>query len=139
MLAGLARDVAGQDDYGDSAARDCRSHRSFQRAGHLGGSRNQLAVMAAFLEQKLGMRLLEIVGTYLGAWNMRGDCENRHTAPMAIEEPVDEMKVAGTAATGADGKLAGDVRFGARGETGDFFVADVDPLDGLLPAHRVGD
>ena len=58
---------------------------------------------------------------------------------MAIVQSIDEMKVAGTATPGADGKLAGDVSVGARGEGGDFFVADVDPFEGFLPAHRVGD
>ena len=44
---------------------------------------------------------------------------------MAIEEAVDEMKVTGTATPSADGKLAGDVRIGARGERRRFLVADV--------------
>jgi hypothetical protein len=45
------------------------------------------------------------------------------------------MKVAGTATAGADGKLAGDVRIGARGERRHFLVADVDPFDGFLSAY----
>src|ERR1700674_5704446 len=85
------------------------------------------------------MGLLEVVGTNLGAWNMRRDRENRHGAAMAIEQPVDEMKVAGTATPGAYRKLAGDVRIRARSESGNFLVADMDPFDGFLPAHRVDD
>ena len=85
------------------------------------------------------MRLLEIIGTYLGAWNVRRDCENRHGASLAIVQSIDEMKVAGTATPGADGEIAGDVSVGARGEGGNFLMADVDPLNDFLPAHRVGD
>ena len=58
---------------------------------------------------------------------------------MAIEEAVDKVKVAGAATPGADCKLAGHVRVRARGKGRHFFVADVDPLDGFLSAHRVGD
>ena len=137
MLAGLERHVAGQHDHSNSAARDCGSHRGLQRTRHLGRSRDQLTVVAASLEQKFGMRLLEIIGTDLGAWNMCRNCENRNGAPMAIEEPVDEMKVTGTATPGADCQLAGDVRIGARGEGRHFLVADVNPLDGLLSAYLV--
>src|SRR6202035_214807 len=83
------------------------------------------------------MRLLEVVGSDLGAWNMCRNCKNRHGAPMAIEEAVDEMKVTGTATPSADSKLAGDVRIGARGERRNFFVADVNPLNGFLSAYLV--
>src|ERR1700721_4752248 len=107
MLAGLERDVAGQNDHGNSAARGGGSHRSLKRARHLRWSRDQLAVVAALLEQKFRMRLLEIVGTDLGAWNMCRDRENRHGTAMAIEQPVDEMKVAGTATPGASAESAG--------------------------------
>ena len=58
-IAGLERDVAAHNDHGDSAARDRGSHRGFQRTRHLRGSRYQLAVVTASLEQKFGMRLLE--------------------------------------------------------------------------------
>src|SRR5258707_10625076 len=85
------------------------------------------------------MRLLEIVGTDLGAWYMRRNRKNRHRASLAVVESVDEMKIAGTAAPGEDCKLAGDVRVRARGKGRHFLVADVDPFNGFLSAHRVGD
>jgi hypothetical protein len=47
------------------------------------------------------------------------------------------MKVTGTATPSADGKLAGDVRIGARGERRHFLVADVNPLNGFLSAYLV--
>jgi hypothetical protein len=57
---------------------------------------------------------------------------------MAIEEAVDEVKVAGAATPGADGELAGDVCVGAGGEGRHFLVADVNPLNGFLSAYLVG-
>jgi hypothetical protein len=68
---------------------------------------------------------------------MSRDCENRHGASMAIEEPVDEMKVAGTATPGADGKLASNVRVSPGGKRRHFLVADVNPFDRLLSAYLV--
>ena len=47
-------------------------------------------------------------------------------------------KIAGAAAPCADGKLAGQMRLGARRECGDFFVAHVNPLDLPLPSDGVG-
>src|SRR5260221_14547606 len=85
------------------------------------------------------MRLLEIVGADLAARNLCRNREDRHTPPVAIEQPVDQVKVTGTATPGADGKLAGDVRVRARGKGRHFLMADVDPLDGFMPAHCVGD
>src|SRR5260370_21990716 len=84
------------------------------------------------------MRLLEIAGTDPAAWNMPRDCKHCHGPSMTIEQPVDEMKVAGTATAGTDGKPAGDVRIGARGKGCDFLMADVDPLDRFLSAYLVG-
>ena len=40
---------------------------------------------------------------------------------------------------GADGELAGDLRFARGGEGRDLLVADVDPVDRLALAQRVGE
>jgi len=50
MFARLERNVAGQNEHGNSAARDCGSHRGLQRARHLGRGRDQLTVVTALLE-----------------------------------------------------------------------------------------
>src|SRR5208282_2564989 len=55
-----------------------------------------------------------------------------------VEQPVDQVQVARAAAAGADGKLAGQMRLGARGEGGDLLVADMQPLDLSLTANGVG-
>jgi hypothetical protein len=137
MFAGLKRNVTGENDHGDSAASDRGSHRGLQRTRHLGRSRDQLTVVTASLEQKFGMRLLEIVGTDLAAWNMSRDCENRDGASMTVEKPVDEVKVAGAATPGADCKLASHVRVSAGGRGRHFLVADMDPFNRLLSAYFV--
>jgi hypothetical protein len=84
------------------------------------------------------MGLMEITGTDFAAWNLRCNHEDRHAAAMTVEEPIDEVKVAGTATPCADGQLASDGRIGAGRERRHFLVADVDPFDGLLPADLVG-
>ena len=94
--------------------------------------------MAAFLEQRLGMGFLEIAAADLGGRDLRGDRQHRHARAMAIEQAVDEVQIAGSAAPRADGELAGQMRLGAGREGGDFFVPDVDPFDLALAADRVG-
>ena len=94
--------------------------------------------MAAFLEQRLRMRLLEIAGADLGRWDLRGDGEHRHARAVTIEQAVDEMQIARPAAAGADGELTRQMRLGAGRERRDLLVPDMDPLDLALPANRVG-
>jgi hypothetical protein len=57
---------------------------------------------------------------------------------MTIEQAIDEVEIAGPAAPGANGERAGEVRFGTRGKRGDLFVANMDPFNPVLPAHRIG-
>jgi len=54
--------------------------------GHLVGARDQFAIMAALLEQRLRMRFLEIPGADLGRGDLRGDGEHRHPRSVTIEE-----------------------------------------------------
>jgi hypothetical protein len=56
---------------------------------------------------------------------------------MAIKEAVDEMKVAGAAASRAHGKIACQVRFGACRKRGDFFMSDMDPLELALAPQGI--
>ena len=85
------------------------------------------------------MRLLEEVRADFHRGNLRGDRHHRHAGALAIEEAVDEVQIARAAAAGADGEVAGDMRVGAGGEGGDFFVAHVQPLHAPAAAHRVGE
>ena len=110
----------------------------FRDTRHLFGDADHLTIVAALFEEILGMGFLKVVGADFGAGYVRGDGKDGNTAAMAVEEAVDEMQVAGTAACGADGERAGKMRVGAGGECGDFFVAHVDPLQGAVSAQRVG-
>src|SRR5262245_20970310 len=141
--ASQAGGVASSDASATSQERRPRRHRSGRSRckdlRQLLGARHQLDVVAAFREQALGMGGLEVVDADLPARNMRGDRQHRHTAAMTIVKPVDEVQVARTAATGADRKLAGEMRLGAGGEGRGFLVAHMNPVDAFDAAQRVGE
>ena len=84
------------------------------------------------------MGFLEIACADLGRRDLRSDGEHGHPRAVAVEQAVDEMEVAGTAAAGADGELARQMRLGARREGRDLLVSDMDPFDLALAAKRVG-
>ena len=70
-------DVAGNDDNGYALLADRRTDGDFQEARHLSGAGDELAEMAALLEQRLGMGLLEIAGADLAGGDVRGDRKHR--------------------------------------------------------------
>ena len=66
--------------------------------------------MAALLEQRLGMSLLEIAAADLCAWDLSGNGQHRNTAAMTVEQPVDQVQVPGPTTPGADRELAREMR-----------------------------
>src|SRR5277367_5716937 len=58
---------------------------------------------------------------------------------MAVEQPVDEVQIAGPAAASTNGEFTGQVRFGTSRKGSDLLMADVNPLDLALSSHRVGE
>ena len=90
--------------------------------------------MAALPEQGLRMRLLEIPAPDLGRRDLGRNRGHRHAAAMRVEQPVDEMQIAGAAGAGADRKAAGHLGFARGRERRDLFVAHVNPVDGLFPS-----
>src|ERR1700722_12046720 len=56
---------------------------------------------------------------------------------MAIEKSIDQMQIARSATSRANGQAAGQMRLGACREGGNFFVPDMDPFDLALPAERI--
>jgi len=86
--------------------------------------------MAALPEQGLRMRLLEIPAPDLGRRDLGRNRGHRHAAAMRVEQPVDEMQIAGAAGAGADRQLAGHLRFAGSGEGGHFLVPHMHPRDG---------
>jgi hypothetical protein len=67
-----------------------------------------------------------------------GNREDWHTIPVAIEEAVDEMKIARSAATGAHGDLSGEMGFRTGSKRGYFFMPHVHPLNLLTLSDDVG-
>src|SRR5271169_4477344 len=84
------------------------------------------------------MGFLKISRADLGRRNLCSNGEHRQPRFVAIEKAVDQMQIPRPTAPGADSELTRQVRFGARRESGDFFVPDVHPLDLALAAKRVG-
>src|ERR1700761_7790319 len=84
------------------------------------------------------MGCLKIVDPDLAARDVRGDRQDRHAAALAIEQPIDQMQIAGTAAAGAHGKVAGEMSFGPRRESGSLLMAHVDPIDRFSSPQRIG-
>lgn len=105
--------VAWDDDDGDAGEIDCGEH----------GNLDHLAVIAALFEKILRMRLLEAVAVDFDTEDVRGNGEYGNPAAIAVEEAVDEVQVARTAARGAGGEGAGKVCVGPRGEGSNLLVA----------------
>jgi hypothetical protein len=72
--------------------------------------------MAALREEMFGMGLLKISAADFMTWNLGGDSKNRNPAAVTVIEAVDQVHIPRAAAPGADGELAGEMRFGARGK-----------------------
>jgi hypothetical protein len=70
--------------------------------------------------------------------NLSRYCQHRSAAAVRIEQTIDEVKVARPARAGADRKFARDLRLAGSGESGHFLVSNVDPLDRLSFAQRLG-
>ena len=67
----LQRDVAGHDNDRNPAPANSFADCDFERARHLVSAGNEFAVMAAFLEEALGVCCLEVSGADLGRGNVR--------------------------------------------------------------------
>jgi hypothetical protein len=94
--------------------------------------------MAAFAEQVLRMGFLKIPGPDLGRRDLRRNAKHRHARPVAVEQAINEVQIAGPAAAGTHGKFAGQMCLGARRKGGDFLDPDMHPFDLPLPPNGVG-
>src|SRR5271168_907229 len=94
--------------------------------------------MAAFFEENLRVSLLKILRSDLGARYVGGDGEHRNTVAMTIEEPVDEVQIAGSATACADRELAGHLGIRPGGKRRDLLVAHVHPFHFALFPQRIG-
>ncbi len=138
MGRGLQGDIARQDHHRHTAPAKRFADGDLEHARHLLGFGDKFAIMAALLEEHFRVRFLEIAGADLGRRDLRGNREHGHARAMAIEETVDQMEIARPATARADGEFVRQMCFGARCESGNLFVPNMDPLDFSLPAERVG-
>ena len=75
------------------------------------------------------MCCLEIVDPDFAAGDVGRDCQNRHTVALAVEQAVDQMKVAWTTATGAHSKASGKMSFSPGRKSRGLFMAHMNPID----------
>ena len=130
----LQRHVAGQHHHRNAAVDHRLAHRHRQHLRDLLRGGDQLAVVAAFAEQLLGMGLLEIAAANLAGWNVGGNRQHRDMVAVTVKQTVDQMQVTRSAGTSADRQFAGQLRLRAGGESGNLFVPGGHPVDG---AHAV--
>ncbi len=135
-LQRLERDIPRHHHDRDTALGDGDAHGTIQDLRQLLRPRDQFDIVAALLEQDLGVRRLEVVDADLRAGDVRGDRQHGDAVALAIEQPVDQVQVARAATAGADGESAGDVRLGAGSEGRALLVSHVDPFDVAVHAAQ---
>jgi hypothetical protein len=69
---------------------------------------------------------------------MRGNRKHWSIAAMSVEEAIDQVEVAGAAATGAGRELPAQLSLGASGKSGGFFVAHMNKLKFVVHAQSIG-
>ncbi len=138
VRGGLKGHVTRNDHDRDATIAYRLPDRNLQNAGHLVGSRNQLTIVTALLEQVFGMGFLEISGAEFGRRDLRGNGKHRQARPLTIEQAIDEVQIARSTATGADRKLACQMRFAAGRESCDLLVPHMHPFYLSLAADRIG-
>ena len=95
------RHITRNDHHPNPSFGESSAHGQFEDSSrHLLWLRQSVAVMAAILEQVLRMCLLKIAASDLMARNLRRNRKHWYATPMAIEEAVDEVKIARPAAAG---------------------------------------
>jgi hypothetical protein len=134
----LEQDVARDHQDRDPPAAHRGAHRDPHEPRQLLGGAHELGVDAALPEELLRVRLLEVPAADLRARDLGGDHQDGDAAPAGVEQPVDQVGVAGPAAGGAHGELPGQGRLGRRREGGGLLVPYVQPLDAAVAAQRVG-
>ena len=138
-VGALQEDLAGDDDDGDATFLDCGPHRHLEDPRRHLRRADEFAVHAAVAEQLLRMRLLEVLGADLRAGDVRGDRQHRYAAALRVEQAVDQVQVARSAAACAHRKLSGQRGVGRGRETGRLLVTYMLPSDFTRTPQGVGE
>jgi hypothetical protein len=93
--------------------------------------------MAAFPEQLLRMRFLEIAQPDFGGGDLGGDGKYRHMTAMAVEQAVDQVQIARTAASRANRKRFGDSGLGTGREGCHFLMTNMHPVNFSKPSWAI--
>src|SRR6202035_3310924 len=123
------RDVDRNDQYGHSALRDCRL------AGHDGltpgllGGQDHVAIDATAPVYRLEVDLLGKIEPQFVANDLAGDQNDGRAIAVRLDNAIDEMQAAGTAAPGDGGEAAGYQGFALGREGPSLFVSHTHPLD----------
>src|SRR6267143_2799319 len=131
------RDVARQHNDCNTTLGDRDPDCALQYLWKLLGIGNQLDIMAAIPEQAFRMCCLEIIDSDFAAGDVGCDCQNRHAVALAVEQAVDQMEIAWTAAPGAHSKAPGKMSFSSRRKSGGLFMPHANPVDRLSSPQRV--
>src|SRR5580704_13695018 len=83
------------------------------------------------------MSLLKIIGSNFAGRNLRGYRQHRRESFVRIKETVDEMKISGSAAAGADSEIACQLCLGTRRKGTGFLVPNVHPLNPFVVVNRI--
>ena len=136
----LGGHVAGQDHHPDAALEDRRLQGELGDAWHLAGRGDGRAVVGAPGEDLLGVGLLEVAASDLGAGDVGGDREDGRCVALAVVQPVEQVHAAGSRRAEHGGRPAGDLGVRPGGEGAGLLVAHVHELDvAVVPAQGVDD
>jgi hypothetical protein len=133
------KDLARNDDDCDAVLLDGRAHRHLKDAGRRFCIAHQLHVDARFGEERLWVRLLEVLRPDFRDRDLCGDRQNGDATALSVVQSVHEVGVPGSAAAHTNRELTGDLGLGRSGERAGLFVPDVLPRDVAVAPQGVGE
>src|SRR5580692_4383357 len=123
------RDVDRNDQDCHTALRDCRLAGHDGLAAGLFGGQDHVAIDADAPVYRLEVDLLRKLEPQFVANDLAGDQNDGRAITVRLDDAIDKMQAAGTAASGDRGEVAGDQGFAVGGEGPSLFVAYSHPLD----------
>ncbi len=123
------RDVARQHDHGNTTLGDGNTNGALENLRQLARIGDQFDIVATVLEETFRMCGLEIIDADFAARDVGRDRQYGYAVALAIEQAVDQMQIAGTAAAGAHRKTSRKMSLRPGRESRSLLMAHVDPID----------
>src|SRR6202166_5423389 len=123
------RDVDRDDQYSRSALRDCCLAGHDGLAPGLFGGQDHVAIDATAPVYRLEVDLLGKIEPQFVANDLAGDQNDGRAIAVRLDDAIDEMQAAGTAASGDGGEAAGYQGFALGREGPSLFVSHTHPFD----------